>query len=272
MQKMPNFVYSTAEDFKGTRFGTRILELVQVLALPIPTIQGLQLRKFQRKDLWGFRVTQPGRETEPQTGEITFKVLHDDMERGLDVAMQELLGRLCGRHSSEIKSHYFHFFGRRDEDGEPIVLDKATKESIKPVRHYLQDLESLIRHLDTDRTNVMLSNDELRVQLKEKDKAFQEQENRIKEMEKKFEDQEKKFKSQEKRVQEKNKKIRDLETELELENIELEADHEVIERLRTQKRELQTKIDALTTSLEEYKAGFASAGLALVEEEVDMEE
>ena len=109
---------------------------------------------------------------------------------------------------------------------------------MEPIRLYIHDLEGLVRHLDTDRTNVMLSNDELRVQLKEKDKAFQEQENRIKEMEKKFEDQEKKFKSQEKRVQEKNKKIRDLETELELENIELEADHEVIERLRTQKREL----------------------------------
>ena len=171
-----------------------------MLNLPLPSIKGLQLTKFERKDIWGFRVSQPGRQTEPPTEEITFKILHDDLERGLDVAMQELLGRLCGRHSSEIKSHYFHFFGRRDEDGEPIVLDKATKESIKPVRHYLQDLESLIRHLDTDRTNVMLSNDELRVQLKEKDKAFQEQENRIKEMEKKFEDQEKKFKSQQKRV------------------------------------------------------------------------
>src|SRR4051812_11116184 len=114
--------------------------------------------------------------------EIAFKILHDDLERGLDITMQELIGRLCGRHSTEIKNHYFHFFGRRDEDGEPIVLDEDTKEAIKPVRHYLQDLESLIRHLDTDRTNVMLSNDELCVQLKDKDKALEDQEKRINEM------------------------------------------------------------------------------------------
>src|SRR4051812_15931021 len=95
MQNMSIFVYNTAEEFKGTRFGSRILHLVNVLALPIPTIKGLQLEKFQRKDLWGLRVTQPGRQTEPPTEEIAFKILHDDLERGLDIAMQELIGRLC---------------------------------------------------------------------------------------------------------------------------------------------------------------------------------
>src|SRR4051812_48562169 len=112
--------------------------------------------------------------------------------------MQELLGRLCGRQSSELKGLYIHPFGRRDEEGEAIVLDGATRDTIEQVRLYLQDLESLIRHLDTDRTDIMLSNDELLVQLREKEKAFEEQEESIKEMETGFEKQDKRFKNQEK--------------------------------------------------------------------------
>src|SRR3954470_3105830 len=92
---MPSFVISTAEAFNGTRFGSRIVQFTSVLNLPLPSIKALQLTKFERKDLWGFRVTQPGRQTEPLTEEILFKMMHDDKEKGLDVVMQELFGRLC---------------------------------------------------------------------------------------------------------------------------------------------------------------------------------
>ena len=47
--------------------------------------------------------------------------------------------------------------------------------------------------------------------------------------------------------------------EIELKDLELETQQEVIERLRSQKRELQAKVDALTTSVEEYKAGIDAA-------------
>src|SRR4051794_12428014 len=67
---------STAEEFKGTRFGTRLIELTSVLNLPLPSIMMLPLTKFERKDLWGFKVTQPGRQTEPATEAITFKLMH----------------------------------------------------------------------------------------------------------------------------------------------------------------------------------------------------
>ena len=184
---MPNVTINTAEEFKRTRFCTRLIELTSVLNLPLPSITTLQLTKFERKDLWGFRVTRPGRQAEPPMEAITFKLMHDDKERGLDVFMHELLGRLVGRHSTELRGLYFHPFGRRDEDGEAIDFEDNAREIAEPIRLYLQDLESLIRHLDNDRTNVMLSNDELRVQLKDKGKAFEEQEKRIKDMEKKFE-------------------------------------------------------------------------------------
>src|SRR4051812_43136630 len=194
-----------------------------MLNLPLPSIMTLPLTKFERKDLWGFRVTQPGRQTEPTTETITFKLMHDDKEKGLDVVMQELLGRLCGRHSTELRGLYFHPFGRHDEQGEVVVYDDATREAIMLVRLHLQDLESLVRHLDTDRTNVMLSNDELQVQLREKDKAFAEQDEIIKEMEARFESQDKKFKNQEKRVQYRNKKIKDMKAEIEAKDFKLET-------------------------------------------------
>ena len=100
---MPNVIINTAGEFKRTRFGTRLIELTSVLNLPLPSIITLPLTKFERKDLWGFRVTQPGRQVEPTTETITFKLMHDDKEKGLDVVMQELLGRLVGRHSRELR-------------------------------------------------------------------------------------------------------------------------------------------------------------------------
>ena len=184
---MPNVTISTAEEFKGTRFGTRLIELTSVLNLPLPTIMMLPLTKFERKDLWGFKVNQPGRQTEPATEAIIFKLMHDDKERGLEVVMQDLLGRLLGRHSREVRGTHFHAFGRRDEDGEAIDFEDTARETAEPIRLYLQDLEVLLRHLDTHRTNVMLINDELQVQLREKDKLFAEQDEIVKEMEAKFE-------------------------------------------------------------------------------------
>src|SRR3954465_2593535 len=250
---MPNVIINTAEEFKGTRFGTHLIELTSVLNLPLPSIMTLPLTKFERKDLWGFRVTQPRRQIEPTMETITFKLMHDDKERGLDVVMQELLGRLVGRHSIELRGLYFHPFGRRDKEGEAIEYDDATRETMEPVCLYLQDLEGLIRHLDTDRTNVMLSNDELQVQLREKDKLFAEQDEIVKEMEARFESQDKRFKNQEKRVQDRNKKIKEMRVEIELKDLEIETQQGVIERLHSQKRALRAKVEALTTSMEEFK-------------------
>src|SRR3954469_5816906 len=88
--------------------------------------------------------------------------MHDDKEKGLDVVMQELTRRLVGRHSTELRGIYFHPFGRHNEEGEAIEYEDAAREMMEPIRLHLQDLEGLIRHLDTDRANVMLSNDELR--------------------------------------------------------------------------------------------------------------
>ena len=84
---MPSFVINTAEEFNGTRFGSRIVQFTSVLNLPLPSIMTLPLTKFERKDLWGFKFTQPGCQTEPTTETITFKLMHDDKEKGLDVVM-----------------------------------------------------------------------------------------------------------------------------------------------------------------------------------------
>src|SRR3954466_5172125 len=111
---MPNVTISTAEKFKETSFGTRLIELTSVLNLALPSIMMLPLTKFERKDLWGFKVTQPGRQIEPATEAITSKLMHDDKERGLEVVIQDLLGRLLGRHSREIRGTHFHAFGRCD--------------------------------------------------------------------------------------------------------------------------------------------------------------
>ena len=55
---------STVEEFQVTRFGPRIVELTTLLNLPLPTIMVHPLTKFERKNLWGFRVTQLGGQKE----------------------------------------------------------------------------------------------------------------------------------------------------------------------------------------------------------------
>ena len=134
---MPNVTISTVEEFQGTRFGPRIVELTTLLNLPLPTIMVLPLTKFERKDLWGFKVNQPGRQTEPTTEAIIFKLMHGDKERGLEVVMQDLIGRLLGRHSRQVRGTHFHAFGRRDEDGEAIDFEDTSRETAKPIRLYL---------------------------------------------------------------------------------------------------------------------------------------
>ena len=59
---------------------------------------------------------------------------------------------------------------------------------------------------------------------------------------------------------------------LECNDFEIEADHDLIEKLRAEKRELQAKIDALTVEVKDYKTAFAENGLTIEEEEVEMEE
>ena len=63
-----------------------------------------------------------------------------------------------------------------------------------------------------------------------------------------------------------------MKAEIELKDLELETQQGLIERLCSQKRALWAKVDALTTSVDEYKAEMETAGLTLVDEEVDMEE
>ena len=187
--------------------------------------------------------------------------------KGINVAMQELIGRLCGRHYPELKRHYAFSFRRRGEEGLAYEFPDGIPEAVDPVRQHFQDLENLIKDLEVDRGDELLSNDELRAQLKEKDKAFQEQEERIKAMEEKFEEQNKKFKRQEKRVQEKNKKMKLMEEALENNDAELDADHDLIEKLRAEKRELKEKIESLNAEVKDYKAAILEHGLTIEEEE-----
>jgi valyl-tRNA synthetase len=140
------------------------------------------------------------------------------------------------------------------------------------MRIHLAELEYLVRDVDVERYNELFNNDELRVQLAEKDKQHLEQEQRIKEMEVKFETQEKQRKSQEKRIQAKNKEVRELKQKLECNDFEHEADHNLIEKLRVDKRGLQEKVDTLTEELQDYKRLLKENGFNVEEEEVAMEE
>jgi hypothetical protein len=269
---MENFTYTTAEDLENTRFGGYLLDIVQHLKLPMPKIRGLQLKKWEKQGCWGIKAVQPGRETEPKTEEILVKRVGDSRDNALDIGMQELIGRLCGRHFQELKDHYSHPFGRRAEDGEALDYENEHRGAVKRPRLYYQDLENHINELETGRYAELTKNDELRAQLQGKDKKIQELEELVKAQEEKFKEQDKKFQNQEKRVREKNKQIRELKEVIVFNEIEIEVERDFVEKLRAEKRDLQEKTEALAEELEDYKTKFAEEGYAIVEEEVEAEE
>jgi hypothetical protein len=117
------------------------------------------MTKFQKKGVWVIHIMQPGRETEPKTEEIKFKTFHTDRDVGAHLLMQELIARICGRHSSELQNHYSHIFGRRDEKGVVIQLPDGVEDS---VRTHLTELEDLVRDVEVERYNELFNNDELR--------------------------------------------------------------------------------------------------------------
>ena len=57
---MKNFQLDEAEDYKEPRFGTRLLEILELLSLPVPVFKGSLLKKFHKEDCWGVKVLQPG--------------------------------------------------------------------------------------------------------------------------------------------------------------------------------------------------------------------
>jgi chromosome segregation ATPase len=265
---MSTFRITKPGNFKNYSFGERLIDIATALSLPTPFIRGSEMTKLHKKGVWVIHITQPGCETEPKTEAIKLKTFHTDKKIGAQLLMQEMIARLCGRHFSELQSHYSHLYGRRDEEGMVIKLTDSNQD---PMRIHLAELEYLVRDIDVERYNEMFNNDELRAQLAEKDKQHKEQEKKIKEMKEKFETQENQRKSQEKRIQARNKDVRELKQKLECNNFELEADHDLIEKLRADKRELQEKVDTLTEELQDYKRLLKENGFD-VEEEVVMEE
>jgi hypothetical protein len=71
-------------------------------------------------------------------------------------------------------------------------------------------------------------------------------------------------------MQARNKEVRELKQKLECNDFELKADHDLIEKLCTDKRELQEKIDTLIEDLQDHKRLLKENGFDV--EEVTMEE
>ena len=129
---MTAFYYDTAEDIKCLRFGECLLDIIKTLQLPMPSIRGSELRKMHKEGCWAIEVIQPGRsQIEPKTEAIVLNVTSDSKEKGLSISLQELIGRLCGRHHEEVEGHYIKLFGRRDEKGVPIELTPEERKTCK---------------------------------------------------------------------------------------------------------------------------------------------
>jgi hypothetical protein len=156
---MSTFHVTKPESFKAFNFGRRLIDIIAMLSLPTPFINGSEMTKFHKKGVCMIHITQPGCETEPKTEEIKFKTFHTDRDVGAHLLMQELIARLSGRHSSKLQNHYSHIFGQRDEKG---VITKLPDDIEDSVCTHLTELEDLVRDVEIERYNKLFNNDELR--------------------------------------------------------------------------------------------------------------
>ena len=88
------------------------------------------------------------------------------MEKGLNLVMQDLIGRLCGCYQADLGGHCSILFGRRDEEGEPYAFDAEDMGKAEYMCKYLQDLEHLVKELFEDMRDELFRNDELCSRLK----------------------------------------------------------------------------------------------------------
>jgi hypothetical protein len=74
-------------NFKNYSFGERLIDIVTALSLPTPFIRGSEMTKFHKKGIQVIHITQPGRETEPKTKNIKFKIFHTNKKIGAQLLM-----------------------------------------------------------------------------------------------------------------------------------------------------------------------------------------
>jgi hypothetical protein len=101
---MTTFRVTKPECFKAFNLGIRLIDIVTILSLPTPFINGSEMSKFHKKGVSVIYIMEPGCETELNTKEIKFKTLHTDRDMGTHILMQELIACLCGCHSSSSRA------------------------------------------------------------------------------------------------------------------------------------------------------------------------
>lgn len=246
---MTSFLYDTVADIEPLRFGGCLMDLLTRLDLPLPTIQGSTMKKLHKDGCWGVKVIQPGKERGKNPEEdIAIHIVSDSKEKALSISLQQLIGRLCGRHHEALQGHCGGLFGRRDEEGIPMELTFEERTSTKRRRTQYQDLECHIHDLEKGTFLEMLKNDELCALIKEKEEMIKQQEEAMKLQEIKFQDQEKKFANQEKRVINKNKRIRELKQQIDGDEVQTEGLCKIINDVRASKRDLAKQLEAAMKS------------------------
>src|SRR5215216_3841273 len=239
---MTSYLYDTIKDIEPLRFGGCLMDLLTRLDLPLPTIQGSTMKKLHKDGCWGVKVIQPGKERGKNLEEdIAIHIVSDSKEKALSISLQQLIGRLCGRHHEALQGHCGGLFGRRDKEGIPMELTFEERTSTKRRRTQYQDLECHIHDLEKGTFLEILKNDELCALIKQQEEAMKLQEI-------KFQDQEKKFANQEKRVINKNKRIRELKQEIDGTEVQTEGLCKIINDVCASKRDLAKQLEAAKKS------------------------
>ena len=101
-------------------FAADLMALLKTVGRPVAEFKGIVIPGVPPAALhWEVECTLRGAVTPPETATIVFVVRADTWLEGIRRATQEAIARLARQDQERLLGTRFHFYGRRNEDGDP---------------------------------------------------------------------------------------------------------------------------------------------------------
>ncbi|KAE8807940.1 hypothetical protein D1007_15765 [Hordeum vulgare] len=159
---MESYTLNEREHYEDVLGGSFLMELVQMMKLPIP---GIKVTK-RKSRFWGVRTKNFGHKEDPKTEDINYGTETHDCDMGMNTAVHDTIARLSYHHRVKLGTHYFGRLGWQKPEGAHILLTDEQKVKFSPVVVYNQELEKYIKNLQMDLLSELFENDALRKSLK----------------------------------------------------------------------------------------------------------
>ena len=147
-------------------FGKQLFELTRKLHLPLPYFRGRVLdSNVPGVERWEVRTIMLADPTNSQFETLDFSKTYPSWKEGVNSAMLYLLSRMCYAYYDDLPvDSQFRMFGRRDDDGTPMVT-VGDRSNISLLKKHMEDMEFYAEELEYRRHMEMTVGDQAKAVL-----------------------------------------------------------------------------------------------------------